>query len=136
MNILNSCYAVSRLIFILHFGKIPDGMKIDHFNGNRVDNNISNLRCVTQTANSQNAKLCITNTSGVKGVYSRNKRRNNGNIFTSWVAVWYEDGRLKHKSFAETKYVNARELAIEYRNTAIEKLNENGAQYTLRHTQS
>ena len=37
-------------------GTIPDGMDIDHINGDTHDNRIENLRCVTRSQNHYNKK--------------------------------------------------------------------------------
>ena len=45
------------IIWILSTGKdIPQGMEIDHINGNKIDNRIENLRIVTRRGNQQNRK--------------------------------------------------------------------------------
>jgi hypothetical protein len=45
------------IIWILSTGEdIPQGMEIDHINGNKIDNRIENLRIVTRRGNQQNRK--------------------------------------------------------------------------------
>lgn len=45
---------VHRLLWILHYGDIPQKKVIDHINGDRGDNRIENLRLITQRQNLQN----------------------------------------------------------------------------------
>jgi hypothetical protein len=46
-----------NIIWILSTGKdIPQGLEIDHINGNKIDNRIENLRLVTHRVNGQNRK--------------------------------------------------------------------------------
>ena len=47
-------YYAHRLAWMLNFGAIPEGMQIDHVNGNRSDNRIENLRCVSVDDNMRN----------------------------------------------------------------------------------
>ena len=49
----------------------PEGMCIDHINGDPLDNRKSNLRICTKAQNSQNKKLRSDSASGFKGVYQR-----------------------------------------------------------------
>lgn len=48
--------AMHRYIYALVNGPIPKGMVIDHINGDKLDNRIHNLRCVTQRVNSWNLR--------------------------------------------------------------------------------
>lgn len=60
-------FAVHRLIWIWVYGKWPDG-DIDHINGIRDDNRISNLRDVTKTINNENqTRPHIDNKHGILG---------------------------------------------------------------------
>ena len=65
-----------RIAFDLMGVTIPQGMKVDHINGDRDDNRWANLRLVTQGQNCRNTKLKTNNRSGVAGVtwHSRHKR--------------------------------------------------------------
>ena len=42
-----------RFIWEMFNGKIESGMQIDHINGNRQDNRIENLQCITHDANNK-----------------------------------------------------------------------------------
>lgn len=60
-------YLSHRLAWLYVHGSWPKG-HIDHINGVRTDNRISNLRDVTRSEQMQNTKLQSSNTSGVCGV--------------------------------------------------------------------
>ena len=47
---------------------VPEGMMVDHINGNRWDNRKSNLRIASNADNIRNHRRFITNTSGYTGV--------------------------------------------------------------------
>ena len=54
--------------------------KIDHRDGNKLNNRRNNLRICAQAENAMNRKININNTSGYKGVYWNKPRR-------KWVAL-------------------------------------------------
>ena len=61
-----------RLIWLLVFGEWPC-RHIDHINGSRSDNRISNLRLATVAENAQNRKLRSDNKAGLTGVRKQGK---------------------------------------------------------------
>lgn len=60
-------YKAHRIAWLLTTGRWPEG-QIDHLDGNRSNNRIENLREVSGSDNSRNARMRFDNTSGVSGV--------------------------------------------------------------------
>lgn len=128
MNLGGKQEMVHRVIWQIVNGPIPDGMVIDHMDGNPLNNSIGNLRVVSNAQNSRNTKMYSSNISGKSGVCFRSMK--SGDF---WRATWVEDNIRKEKSFSLKKYPNAHELACEYRDRMIRYLNEKGCDYTERH---
>jgi len=107
-----------RIVYTLKFGVIPDNMQIDHIDGNRLNNKISNLRAISKLVNSRNKKSESRNTSGFVGVYRTR---------SYWTASWYCATTLKQKTrnFCTLKYGEdlAFDKAIAYRVAMIFKQN-------------
>lgn len=66
-DILAKRYKAHRVAWALFHGAWPEH-EIDHINGIRSDNRITNLRCVTHKDNGRNVALSSANKSGVIGV--------------------------------------------------------------------
>ena len=78
-----------RVIWESVHGQIPKSLQIDHINGVKCDNRISNLRLVTSSQNNQNKKHCRAgNVSGIKGVTLDKKTGH-------WRAVITNNGKRK-----------------------------------------
>lgn len=88
-------YKAHRLAWLHVHGGWPP-YQIDHINGHRDDNRLSNLRLATGSQNNWNAKRRRDNTSGVKGV-SWDARSGN------WQAQIMINGKGKHLGFFSTK---------------------------------
>lgn len=73
-------YLAHRLAWFYVHGEWPDG-HIDHKDGDRLNNAISNLRIATPAQNAHNSQTPISNKSGVKGVSF------SGGSWTAQVAV-------------------------------------------------
>lgn len=118
---------VHRLIWVIHYGEIPDGMVINHKDNNSLNNKISNLELITQAQNSQRTKSQKKLDCGLSE-YVANK------IYYYAKAVWNDsNGKRKTKFFPYIKYgkQEAFRLATEARNQALAELNTRGAGYLL-----
>lgn len=56
-----------RVIWAIHYNSWPNG-EIDHIDGDRLNNKLSNLRVVTRSQNMFNAKTKQNSSSGIKNV--------------------------------------------------------------------
>jgi hypothetical protein len=65
-------YSAHRVIWAFHYGEWPAN-QIDHINGDRGNNDISNLRVVTSAENGRNQRRRRTNVSGHMGVHWNKK---------------------------------------------------------------
>ena len=98
-------YLAHRLAWWFIHGEHPTSW-VDHINGKRDDNRIINLRVVTLTQSSHNARPKKNSTTGLKGVTPV------GNRFMA--RIRFGGKRIHLGSFA-----SAEEAAEAYRNTAL-----------------
>lgn len=68
VNICGRPHKVHRIVWLMLYGHIPKGMRIDHINGDASDNRRVNLRLATHAENIRNSKVSARNTTGYKGV--------------------------------------------------------------------
>ena len=79
---LNSIISIHRLVWETFNGEIPEGMVIDHIDGNRSNNALSNLRLVTQSENMSNAQ-----TNGHKGQVKISQYDKEGNFIAKYNSI-------------------------------------------------
>lgn len=103
-------YYAHRIVWEMHHGPIPDGLVIDHINGNPLDNRLSNLRLATKEQNYHNQGRGMKNNSGIKGIHydkSRGKWRAEIRFYNKVVTL----GRFDTKGMAAVARAKA---AIRY----------------------
>ena len=90
IRINKKAYKTHRLMFLYHYGFIPNC--IDHIDGNKINNNINNLREATRSQNGCNSKIKKNNTSGVKNVsWSKTNKK--------WVVQIRKNGKFLYRGF-------------------------------------
>lgn len=103
-------YSAHRLAWLYVYGYMPKEL-IDHINGIKSDNRISNLREATSQQNNLNTKLSTRNKYGAKGVHF-NKLTNkwmaqsklNGTYFYLGSHNLKEEAILAYENFAKEKH--------------------------------
>jgi len=61
-------YPIHRIIYQMLVGEIPNGMMVDHIDGDRSNNAPSNLRLATSGENVRNSRRRRDNQTGIKGL--------------------------------------------------------------------
>lgn len=90
--------------------KCPDGMQVDHIDGDGLNNRKDNLRLATQSQNGKNKRVKKSNSTGFKGVgYNEKKDLYVTRIGVNGTLVY--GGRTKNKYAAAVKY---NELALQF----------------------
>lgn len=104
-SIMGRLVVAHRAAWAITYKCWPEG-QIDHINGERADNRIANLRCVSHAENGKNQKLCSKSTTGQIGVHWYKK-------YHKWQAHITVNGRTKFLG-----YFSKIEEAVSARNAA------------------
>ncbi|MCG7388320.1 HNH endonuclease [Pantoea sp. ACRSB] len=103
-------YLLHRLAWLITTGGWPIG-QIDHVDGNRSNNAISNLRDASGSQNQYNKKRQGNNTSGFKGVsYHKKTRRFRASINVNGKQIslgYFDTAQRAHQAYVD----KAREIA-------------------------
>lgn len=126
---VRSTYLIHRIIWVIHNASVHPDNDIDHRDGIRGNNLISNLRECSKSRNSRNSKKRLDNTTGVINI-SRHKTRTGDGFRACVIGL---DGVKYRKFYSIDKFGEnqAFQIACEWYNEKLEELN--GAGYTERH---
>lgn len=125
-------YKTHRIIWEMSNPTLKPGEDLDHIDGDRLNNRLTNLRVCNDKVNSQNRVMRSDNTSGVTGV----TRIVSEGTRSYWTAKWTsEDGRELSRSFRIDVHGNelALDMATKHREKMIRQLAQQGQHYTERH---
>ena len=106
-------YLAHRLAWLYVYGQLPK-LQIDHINGIKTDNRISNLRLSTASQNAQNqTKAKATNKTNLLGV----RKKPNKNVFEASIKVNGKNvyiGCFKTAQLAHEAYINRKRELHEF----------------------
>lgn len=121
LELLSVNYAIHRLVWVLHHKVLSESDMIDHIDGNRQNNSISNLRLTDPKENAHN-KLRGIPKSGFRNIgihYKRDKKK-----VQAFIVRWhYLDSNKRHwKMFNTVDYISVYEAFVDaytFRDTVI-----------------
>lgn len=91
-TVLGQDHKAHRVIWAMHYNEWPEA--IDHVNGDKADNRLSNLRPATRSQNGMNKGAMPNNTSGHKGVVFDKRRK-------KWKAMVTANSKRVERTFAD-----------------------------------
>lgn len=109
VRLFNKLYTQHRIAWLLFYKKLPSYF-IDHINGNRIDNRITNLREANYTLNAQNHGISNVNTSGKIGVSYCNYY----NKYVSYIDVLGKRKNLGYNSTLEKAIKVRKEAELKF----------------------
>lgn len=132
VSVCNNRYLSHRVIWEMLKYKLKPEDQIDHIDGNPTNNNINNLRVVTDSINKQNMQKFKSNSSGKTGVSLLKDSYGNWGYYATWHDT-DKKSRLKRFSIKQHGLLPAFAKASKYRDDMIAELIAHGSHYTERH---
>lgn len=114
---LGQTHLEHRLVWLMAYGQWPDG-EIDHINGDKQDNRLSNLRLVDHKTNGFNKGASKRSATGIRGIYKSGKK---------FLVLFVRDGRRieggRHETIEAANIVLRQKLIEEYGDEALIRIN-------------
>lgn len=122
-------FIAQRIVCALH-GIDVEGKVVDHIDGDKLNNKITNLRAVSVKENSRNMKIRENNWYGISGLHFVEKKG-----IPYFVATGYVNNRRINKVFNIKRLgiMPAFCSAVEYRKYLIQEAEKDGILYSDRH---
>ena len=94
-------YSLHKAVWQYYFGKVPDGFVVDHIDRDKNNNNIENLRVITQSENNKNVSQ-----------ETLDKRRKQVENIRELAKIWHksEEGKKWHSEMAKESYKKRQKL--------------------------
>ncbi|WP_459176977.1 HNH endonuclease signature motif containing protein [Ewingella americana] len=99
-------YRTHRVIWEMHHGEIPDGMFIDHIDGDFGNNRIENLRVVNKEGNAKNMPARCDSKTGITGVSWSNRH----NLWQAYINI--NNQRIHLGWYSKSDFIKACEARI------------------------
>jgi hypothetical protein len=108
IGFLKKTYRRHQLIFLLHNGYIPD--RVDHIDGNKLNDKIENLRGCSHCENMRNRSIDKRNVTGFRGVSFAREQKKPYRAFISNGVKRLALGSFKTPEEASAAYESAAKL--------------------------
>jgi hypothetical protein len=100
VNVFGSTKAAHIVIYEMHFGVVPPGKVVDHWDKNPFNNRLHNLRPATKSQNGMNSDARANGSTGYKGVCLDRRAERRGH--KKYLATITKDGKQRHLGHYET----------------------------------
>lgn len=104
-------YYTHRVVWEMVNGPIPEGMCVDHIDGNGLNNKLANLRVTTLSGNQRNRRVGKNNRFGILGVVEHRGgfTVNCASKYVAWTKDFFEACCIRKSAELRTGYLKTTE---------------------------